>query len=120
MGAKLIVVSNTQKSRLFELSNKPLIIIDRFRLTRIAIKTYFSVLISLIVFLVIILLAIASSSFEKIFVTLFQEAFGNQVNENLPVNSCFLGITSPCLVNGLLDPLPIIELKDIYVETRFN
>ena len=62
---KIIVVTNTQKSRLLELNNNTLKVLDGFRLTRLAIKTYLSILISLLAFLVIILMALASSSFEK-------------------------------------------------------
>ena len=116
--AKVLIVSGAEKNKLIDLKNDALLFIDNYRFTRIFLRTYVYVLIRLISFLIIIILVL---SFTLIFRGMYQAIIATQkdgINDNLPISSCYLGVTTPCLANGAVAPLPVIELQDVYIQVE--
>jgi hypothetical protein len=117
---RVIVLSGAEKNDLIDENLDVIRIIDNFRSLRIVIKSCSSILISVISFFTIILLVLYFSTVEKLIYDAIGELQENKVNTNREVNTCFMGITSPCLANGLVNPIPIVQLQNIYTNQESN
>lgn len=109
------LLTGTQKKRAFDNANTVLII-DNFRYFRIGLKTFTKVLITWFVLFALIFLAIYFSSIEiAIYEWLYPDNIEN-FRPNKQVVECYLGITSPCYLGGVIQPVEVVDQGTPYID----
>lgn len=112
--AKFVIISGSERNKLYDISGKTIKLIDGFRYTRLFIRTIVTLAVPVFSLFAIVLLVLYFNLLEKTFVYIFDALLNSEPNKNQPVNTCYMGLTTPCLLNGLLDPIPRVQLEEIY------